>query len=197
MPARRWCPVLVDVVQRFARCGDLHEGFDRVRCPDCRLECLLAFFDRAGTFTPLPKAQLRALRDPFRAKVFRLLVQHRLLSPALVHKFMQWKHSGFNLFRSDPVKGTHRAELEKMAQYILRHSFAVEKLTYFPPDRPGHLPFPPESDYPPQLRGVHRHRLPRCRHATHSRKGRPNGQVLRLLQQQSPRPEGEEAGLSC
>jgi hypothetical protein len=233
-------PVVPDVVQRFLKCGDLHEGFARVRCPDCRLEYLLAFscktrgfcpscqqrrivqtaqtlvedvfaivphchyvlslpvalrtffqrdrslltdlcrlaneslrewmqttlnetsaapgvvltlhtfgdylnfhphihaiatdglFDRAGTFTPLPEAQLRHLRDLFRAKIFRLLVQRRLLSPALVHKFMQWKHSGFNLFRSDPVKGTHRAELKKMAQYILRHSFAVEKMTYFP-----------------------------------------------------------------
>jgi len=232
-------PVVDDVIQRFACCGDLHEGFARVRCPDCRLEYLLAFscktrgfcpscqqrrtvqtaqmlvedvfaivprchyvlslpvalrtffqrdrsllknlcrlaneslrewmqtalnetdaapgvvltlhtfgdylnfhphihaiatdglFDRAGVFTPLPEAKLRALRDLFRAKVFRLLVQRKRLSPALVHKFMQWKHSGFNLFRSDPVKGTHRAELEKMAQYILRHSFAVEKMTYY------------------------------------------------------------------
>jgi hypothetical protein len=233
-------PAVDDVVQRFARCGDLHEGFARVRCPDCRLEYLLAFscktrgfcpscqqrrtvqtaqvlvedvlaivphshyvlslpvavrgffqrdrsllkdlcrlaneslrewmqtalnatgatpgvvltlhtfgdylnfhphihaiatdglFDRTGAFIPLPEAQLRHLRDLFRARVFRLLVQRKLLSPALVHKFMQWKHSGFNLFRSDPVKGTLRAELEKMAQYILRHSFAVEKMTYFP-----------------------------------------------------------------
>jgi len=89
-------------------------------------------FDRHGTFIALPDAKLRDLRDLFRAKIFRLLVQRKLLSPALVHKFMQWKHSGFNLFRGDPVPGTHRAELEKMAQYILRHSFSVEKMTYFP-----------------------------------------------------------------
>jgi len=88
-------------------------------------------FDRGGAFTPLPETQLRALRDLFRAKVFRLLVQRKLLSPALVHKFMQWKHSGFNLFRGDPVPGTHRAELESLAQYILRHSFSVERMTYF------------------------------------------------------------------
>jgi hypothetical protein len=56
------------------------------------------------------------LRDLFRAKTFRLLVQR--------------KHSGFNFFRSDPVKGTHRAELEDLAQYILRHSFSAEKMTY-------------------------------------------------------------------
>jgi len=231
-------PIIREVLEKFLDCGDLHQGFARVRCPTCRLEYLLAFscktrgfcpscqqrrtvqtaqvlvedvfatvphchyvlslpvavrcffqrdrslltdlcrlaneslrewmqtaldrtsgapgvvltlhtfgdylnfhphihaiatdglFDRTGMFTPLPDAKLRALRDVFRAKIFRLLVQRRLLSPALVHKFMQWKHSGFNLYRSDPVKGTHRAELEDLAQYILRHSFSVQKMTY-------------------------------------------------------------------
>jgi hypothetical protein len=87
-------------------------------------------FDRTGAFTPLSEAKLRPLRDLFRAKVYRLLVQRKLLSPALVHKFMQWKHSGFNLFRGDPVPGNHRAELQNLAQYILRHSFSVDKMTY-------------------------------------------------------------------
>ncbi len=27
----------------FLRCGDLHEGFARVRCPDCRHEMFVAF----------------------------------------------------------------------------------------------------------------------------------------------------------
>ena len=234
-------PVVTEVIDKFLDCGDLHQGFARVRCPDCRLEYLLAFscktrgfcpscqqrrtvqtaqvlvedvfatvphchyvlslpvavrsffqrdrsllsdlcrlaneslvewmrtalsrtdgapgivltlhtfgdylnfhphihaiatdglFDRTGAFTPLPDAKLRPLRDLFRAKVFRLLVERKLLSPALVHKFMQWKHSGFNLFRGEPVAGTHRAKLEDLAQYILRHSFSVEKMTYIAP----------------------------------------------------------------
>jgi len=61
-----------------------------------------------------------------------VLVQQKLLSPALVHRFLQWKHSGFNLFRGEAVAGTHRAELENLMQYILRHSFSVEKMTYLP-----------------------------------------------------------------
>jgi len=87
-------------------------------------------FDRTGAFIPLLGAALRPLRGLFRARVFRLLVERKMLSPALVHKFMQWKHSGFNLFRGNPVPGNHRAELENLAQYILRHSFSVEKMTY-------------------------------------------------------------------
>jgi len=45
-------PVVPDVVQRFLKCGDLHEGFARVRCPDCRLEYLLAFSCKTRGFCP-------------------------------------------------------------------------------------------------------------------------------------------------
>ena len=31
------------VVTRYLECGDLREGFARVRCPDCHAEYLLAF----------------------------------------------------------------------------------------------------------------------------------------------------------
>jgi hypothetical protein len=33
-----WRPVVARSVTAFLRCGDLHEGFARVRCPDCRHE---------------------------------------------------------------------------------------------------------------------------------------------------------------
>ena len=32
-----------DVVYAYLKCGDLKEGFARVRCPDCHYEYLLAF----------------------------------------------------------------------------------------------------------------------------------------------------------
>jgi len=233
-------PVVSEVLEKFTRCGDLHRGFARVRCPHCQLEYLLAFscktrgfcpscqqrrtvetaqflvndvlaivphrhyvfslpvalrgffqrdrsllkvlcrlaneslveyfrsaldradgapgvvltlhtfgdflnfhphihavvsdglFDRNGAYHPVEEHRLRALREIFQAKIYRVLVQQKLLSPALVHRFLQWKHSGFNLFRGEAVVGTHRAELENLAQYILRHSFSVEKMTYLP-----------------------------------------------------------------
>jgi ribosomal protein S27E len=31
------------VARRFLRCGDLHFGFARIRCPDCRHEMFVAF----------------------------------------------------------------------------------------------------------------------------------------------------------
>ena len=30
-----WRSIIGDVARRFLRCGDLHFGFARVRCPDC------------------------------------------------------------------------------------------------------------------------------------------------------------------
>lgn len=38
-----WRPIVGDVARRFLRCGDLHFGFARVRCPDCHHEMFLAF----------------------------------------------------------------------------------------------------------------------------------------------------------
>lgn len=45
-------PVVPEVVRGFLKCGDLQEGFARVRCPDCRHEYLLAFSCRGRWFCP-------------------------------------------------------------------------------------------------------------------------------------------------
>ncbi|MGA1825748.1 MAG: transposase zinc-binding domain-containing protein [bacterium] len=37
-----WRPVIKEVVEEYLRCGDLKEGFARVRCPDCSYSYLLA-----------------------------------------------------------------------------------------------------------------------------------------------------------
>ena len=38
-----WRPVVARSVTAFLQCGDLHQGFARVRCPDCRHEMFVAF----------------------------------------------------------------------------------------------------------------------------------------------------------
>jgi len=38
-----WRPIIGDVVRKFLRCGDLHFGFARVRCPDCHHEMFVSF----------------------------------------------------------------------------------------------------------------------------------------------------------
>ena len=38
-----WRPIVEQSVAAFLRCGDLQEGFARVRCPDCQHEMFVAF----------------------------------------------------------------------------------------------------------------------------------------------------------
>jgi ribosomal protein S27E len=44
--------IIPEVVQGYLKCGDLSEGFARVRCPDCHHEFLLAFSCRGRWFCP-------------------------------------------------------------------------------------------------------------------------------------------------
>ena len=57
----------------------------------------------------------------FRAKVIHLLVQEQLLPPERVQILYSWKHSGFNVHAAAPVPPEHKADLEGLAQYILRN----------------------------------------------------------------------------
>jgi len=45
-------PVISEVVHDYLKCGDLKEGFARVRCPDCAHEYLLSFSCKGRWFCP-------------------------------------------------------------------------------------------------------------------------------------------------
>ena len=45
-------PVVTEVVAAYLKCGDLKQGFARVRCPECHHEFLLAFSCRGRWFCP-------------------------------------------------------------------------------------------------------------------------------------------------
>ena len=45
-------PVIEESVYEYLRCGDLKEGFARVRCPDCEHEYLLSFSCKGRWFCP-------------------------------------------------------------------------------------------------------------------------------------------------
>jgi ribosomal protein S27E len=38
-----WLPIVAHAVAAFLKCGDLQEGFARVRCPDCKHEMFVSF----------------------------------------------------------------------------------------------------------------------------------------------------------
>jgi hypothetical protein len=43
-----WRPIVERSVKAFLKCGDLHQGFARVRCPDCRHEMFVARVPACG-----------------------------------------------------------------------------------------------------------------------------------------------------
>ena len=47
-----WRPVIRTSIDKFLKCGDLKEGFARVRCPDCKEEFFVAFSCRQRTCCP-------------------------------------------------------------------------------------------------------------------------------------------------
>ena len=47
-----WRPHVMDVVYKYLDCGDLHQGFARVKCEDCHHEYLLPFSCKRRHFCP-------------------------------------------------------------------------------------------------------------------------------------------------
>ena len=82
-----------------------------------------------------PDATLKPLEELFRARVITFLVDKGLLPPARAKMLRGWVHSGFNVYRSRRVQPSEREDLERLAQYIIRNPFAVEKMQVSPPNR--------------------------------------------------------------
>ena len=80
-------------------------------------------------FHPAPDAPVKPLEELFRAKVINLLVEEKLLPPERVQVLYAWKHSGFNVHAGERIPPEASADLEDLAQYILRNPFSVEKMT--------------------------------------------------------------------
>lgn len=47
-----WRPIIRKAIDKFLKCGDLKEGFARVRCPDCKEEFFVAFSCRQRACCP-------------------------------------------------------------------------------------------------------------------------------------------------
>ena len=95
-------------------------------------------FVRSGLFYPAPagpKVSLKALEELFRARVITFLMDKGLLPVERANMLRGWVHSGFNVHRSRRVLPDEREDLERLAQYIIRNPFAVEKMQVSPPNQ--------------------------------------------------------------
>jgi len=87
-------------------------------------------FAKTGTFYVMPGVDLRPLEEIFRASVFKMLKEERKIGDDLINKLMGWRHSGFSVYNGVRVRRNDDGGREALAQYIIRNTFSVEKLTY-------------------------------------------------------------------
>jgi len=124
-------PGIVMCIHTFGEYLDFHP----------HLHALVAdgLFTRDGLFHVMPDVNLQPLEEMFRARVITFLVGKGLLPPARAEMLRGWVHSGFNVYRSRRVAPEERADLERLAQYIIRNPFSVEKMqvTEANPANPG------------------------------------------------------------
>ena len=98
---------------------------------------------------------LAPLEELFRARVITFLVKKGLLPPERARMLRGWAHSGFNVHRSHRVPPSNREDMERLAHYIIRNPFSVDKMqpnssgngrarsdgSHFQPPRPPGQPF--------------------------------------------------------
>ncbi len=88
-------------------------------------------------FVSLPEARpVKPLEELFRARVIKLLVAEKLLSPEQVKILDSWKRTGFSAHASKKIPPGATMDLEALAQYVLRNSFSIEKIIQKSPDDP-------------------------------------------------------------
>ncbi len=93
-------------------------------------------FMRDGRFHILPDVSLKPMEELFRARVITFLVEKGLLPAARARMLRGWVHSGFNVHRSRRALPNEREDLERLAQYIIRNPFSVEKMQVNQPGGP-------------------------------------------------------------
>jgi len=120
-------PGIVMAIHTFGEYQDFH--------PHLHVLVADGLFARSGLFYVLPDVSLKTLEELFRARVITFLVDKGLLPPARANMLRGWVHSGFNVHRSRRVLPDEREDLERLAQYIIRNPFAVEKMQVTEPNR--------------------------------------------------------------
>ena len=84
------------------------------------------------TFHALHRTDWDQVTELLRARVLKFFVKKKKLAAREAEKMRQWHHSGFGIHAGHRVQRDDHDALEKLAQYILRNPFSLEKMTYYP-----------------------------------------------------------------
>ncbi|MBM2833539.1 MAG: putative transposase [Candidatus Brocadiaceae bacterium] len=72
---------------------------------------------------------MKPLEEIFRAKVFKMLKEEEKTDD-IIKKLMNRKHSGFSVHKKARIAKDDEKGRKVLAQYIIRNTFSLEKLTY-------------------------------------------------------------------
>ena len=89
-------------------------------------------FDADGGFSVLPPIPRKLLEPEFRKGVLALLRREGLISEILAGRMLGWRHTGFSVHNSVRVRAGDAAGRQRLAQYMLRAPFSLEKMSYEP-----------------------------------------------------------------
>lgn len=84
------------------------------------------------SFHTLPRTDWQRVAELLQARVLKFFVRKKKLTVQEARKMLQWHHSGFNVHAGYRIQRHDHDGLEKLAQYILRNPFSLEKMTYVP-----------------------------------------------------------------
>jgi hypothetical protein len=87
-------------------------------------------FADSGMFYVLPRGDIYQLEQIFRNKVIKLLVDEGLLAKEMGAKLLEWKNSGFSVYKGPVIQREDKHGLEKVCQYIIRNTFNEDKMMY-------------------------------------------------------------------
>ncbi len=89
-------------------------------------------FDGDGDFSVLPPIPRKLLEPRLRAEVIALLRREGLISDRLAERMLAWRHTGFSAHNSVRLGARDAEGRRRLAQYMLRAPFSLEKMFYEP-----------------------------------------------------------------
>ena len=87
-------------------------------------------FRKNGTFYVLPKYEMKQLEEIFRSRILAMLKRKGKIADDLIQKLMNWRYSGFSVYAGNRIARDDKVGQEALTQYIMRNTFAEEKITY-------------------------------------------------------------------
>jgi hypothetical protein len=165
-----WRPIIGEVARKFLRCGDLHFGFARVRCPDCGYEMFVPFSCRQRCLCPSCHQKRSLLAAHAIAHTVCASVPHRQLVFTIPKRLRIYCRYDRSLLGE-----LARAAWESVVE-VYRRVLQREDVT--PGMVAGIQTF---GELIHQLSGLHRAGFPGGTHPTHSQQGRAPGPLLRLV----------------